>query len=162
MNAIKHLGLLILLLATTVSFAQPTQKKKEKIKALKIGFITEHLELTPSESEKFWPIYNQFEADRHSLGNRNSKPNIETMNDAELNQLLQNQLDRQEQIIALKRKLIQDLRPVLPLRKIVKLQFVERKFKRELLHRLGKNKGKKTREKAENNRKKAKMKRKNR
>ena len=77
------------------------------------------------------------------------------MNDAELNQYLQAQLDRQEQILALKRKLIQDLRPVLPLRKIVKLEFVEKKFRRELLHRLGQKKGIKAQKKAETNRLKA-------
>ena len=158
MRILKHLGMFFLLLAATATFAQPNQKKKAKIKALKIGFFTEHLDLTPAESEKFWPIYNKFEADKQSFGKKPSKPKIESMNDAELNQFLADQLDRQEQMLTLKRKLIQDLRPALPLRKIVKLEFVEKRFRRELLHRLGKKKGIKAREKADGNRKKAKNK----
>lgn len=33
----------------------------EKIKALKIAFITQKLQLTPEEAQKFWPVYNQYE-----------------------------------------------------------------------------------------------------
>jgi len=161
MKILKHLGVFLLLLATAVAFGQPNDKKKEKIKALKIGFITEHLQLTPEESEKFWPIYNAFEAGRHSLGNKPSKHQVDKMNDQELNQLLQEHLNRQEQMLVLKRKLIQDLRPVLPLRKIVKLEFVEKRFRRELLHRLRNKKAKKAggkRHKSEKARQKAKQK----
>ena len=46
----------------TVS-AQPQERKemKEKIKTMKIAFITEKLDLSTSEAEKFWPIYNAFD-----------------------------------------------------------------------------------------------------
>jgi len=152
MKIIKHLGFIILLLATTTTFAQPAQKKKEKIKALKIGFLTEQLDLTPAESEKFWPIYNHFQAAKKSLMSRPLKSKVENMSDAELNQLLQDQLDRQEQVIALRRKLIQDLKPVLPLKKIVMLEFAEKKFKRELLSRMRKKKGIKAKQKGKKKR----------
>ena len=36
------------------------QEMREMIQAKKIAFFTEYLDLTPSEAEKFWPLYNSF------------------------------------------------------------------------------------------------------
>lgn len=36
------------------------QASEEQIQAIKIGFITKKLGLTPDEAQKFWPIYNQY------------------------------------------------------------------------------------------------------
>ena len=33
----------------------------QRIKASKIAYITEQVELTPEEAEKFWPVYNELE-----------------------------------------------------------------------------------------------------
>jgi Spy/CpxP family protein refolding chaperone len=35
-------------------------EKKENIEAMKIAFITNKLELSPEEAQKFWPVYNQY------------------------------------------------------------------------------------------------------
>lgn len=35
----------------------------EKIQSLKIAFITQKLELTADEAQKFWPVYNLYETD---------------------------------------------------------------------------------------------------
>ena len=47
--------------------------RAEKIEALKIAFITQKLQLTTDEAQKFWPVYNQYENEIRSLqlGNRN-------------------------------------------------------------------------------------------
>ena len=36
----------------------------ERFRAEKVSFLTEKLELTPSEAQKFWPIYNELEKNR--------------------------------------------------------------------------------------------------
>lgn len=40
---------------------------KEKVKQMKIAFITEKLDLSVEESQKFWPIYNELENEKESL-----------------------------------------------------------------------------------------------
>jgi len=40
---------------------------KDKIKAARIGLITQRLDLTPEQAEKFWPIYNEFTQKRTEL-----------------------------------------------------------------------------------------------
>lgn len=42
-------------------------KAQDKIKAARIAFITEKLELTPAEAERFWPIYREFTNKRVEL-----------------------------------------------------------------------------------------------
>jgi len=54
---------------------------REKIKAARIGLITQRLALTSDQAEKFWPIYNEFTDKRTSLrksykdAERNINPN---------------------------------------------------------------------------------------
>ena len=38
-------------------------KKEEKIQALKIAFITQKLELTSEEAQRFWPVYDRYEGE---------------------------------------------------------------------------------------------------
>jgi hypothetical protein len=42
-------------------------KKAEKIQSLKIAFITQKLELTTGEAQKFWPVYSQYENELKQL-----------------------------------------------------------------------------------------------
>ncbi|MEB8347550.1 hypothetical protein OO010_15985, partial [Flavobacteriaceae bacterium KMM 6898] len=58
--------LVLLLLITVVSFAQD-RPDREKIKALKVAFITERLDLSSKEAQLFWPIYNEHEANMDAL-----------------------------------------------------------------------------------------------
>ena len=39
------------------------ERGKEKIKAIYIAFITQELNLNEQESEKFWPIHNQYDVE---------------------------------------------------------------------------------------------------
>ena len=45
----------------------PDDTRAEKIQSLKIAFITQKLQLTPDEAQKFWPVYNQYDNEIHSL-----------------------------------------------------------------------------------------------
>jgi hypothetical protein len=47
-----------------LTFAQPgkfKEKKRSECLSLKVAYITSELQLTPDESAKFWPVYNEFE-----------------------------------------------------------------------------------------------------
>jgi hypothetical protein len=46
---------------------QENNNAREKIKAARIGLITQRLNLTPEQAEKFWPIYNEFTQKRFDL-----------------------------------------------------------------------------------------------
>jgi len=60
----KIAWILLPLVITTAAFGQgpgEDKEKDDKIEALKVGFITKELNLTASEAEKFWPLYNEMD-----------------------------------------------------------------------------------------------------
>ena len=71
--------------------------RKERIEVFKIQFITEKLELTPSEAESFWPIYEQY--------NKAIKEIVKTKSEDEI--LFQ------EAILVARKKYKTDLKPIL-------------------------------------------------
>ena len=63
MTVVKRIYLiaLALLLSIGVTIAQESRSERfERIEAEKIAFITNELSLTPSEAQRFFPIYNQY------------------------------------------------------------------------------------------------------
>lgn len=52
-----YIAAFLLLIAVAAANGQPN--RHERIKAEKIAFITDELNLTPEEAQIFWPVYNQ-------------------------------------------------------------------------------------------------------
>lgn len=48
-------------------------ESREKIKALKVAFFTEQLNLTAAEATTFWPMYNAYEAEKEEIMNSKRK-----------------------------------------------------------------------------------------
>ncbi len=130
---------LLFLMCSLTFYSQ--EFKKERIKALKIAYITKDLNLSSTEAEKFWPVYNTFDEKQFELRmvkmrkirqDLKSKP-LESFSDAEANNLL-NQIDNlEEETIQNKKKLIVDLRKIISPMKILKLKQAEDDFNKTLL-----------------------------
>ena len=70
----KQFLLVLILFTGSISFVKAQdlrEKRTEKIQALKIAFITQKLELTSEEAQRFWPVYNRYEADIRQVMNNN-------------------------------------------------------------------------------------------
>lgn len=63
----KHILLFITLLTGSFAYAQeeePTPEKRlQKIQALYVAYITQELNLSSVEAEKFWPLHKQFDSE---------------------------------------------------------------------------------------------------
>lgn len=137
MKIAKHLTAILLLLCSVLSYGQG---KRDKVRSLKVAFLTEALALTPAEAEKFWPLYNayddkQFEIRAKKMKNLKTRfdSNPESLSDKEAQDLL-NQMDETEvQLHENKRKFSQSLKGVLSPVKILKLRKAEDDFNRKLL-----------------------------
>ena len=64
-----------------------TETKKDKIKVLKVAFITNELSLTTDEAVKFWPVFNVFEAKQKEIRSTRSKNFLNKMSDEDLDKL---------------------------------------------------------------------------
>jgi hypothetical protein len=106
------------------------------MESYQIAFITERLNLSTEEAQKFWPIYNQYREQTKKLRqeNKNQKP-VEDMSEAEAEQFIKNSFDHDARELELRKEFFQKLRGVLPAKKIARLQGLEKEFKKELLER---------------------------
>ncbi|HCK21715.1 MAG TPA: hypothetical protein DHW15_06005 [Bacteroidetes bacterium] len=132
----KLIILWVMVMLTWSVNAQP-HKEDDRTAALRIAFLTKYLELTPAESEKFWPVYNEMraagKAEMDKFKERLDKKDPATMSDAELEQLLNAQLENEQAMLNIKKAYLQKFKTVLPLQKVWQLSTAEEAFRRELL-----------------------------
>lgn len=144
MKKIKLLFLLFFSILSLSVHSQERRPNKEKIKELKIAFLTEKLDLTVEEAEKFWPIYNKHDAIlreirvdenlkiRKKIKNAGSLNNI---SDADAEKLVKEKLDLETRLIKENKSFVNQLSSFLPFKKILKFKMAEREFGRKLLAR---------------------------
>lgn len=134
--------LLIFILTLSVSAFSQDKDRYERIKALKIAFITERLELTESEAQKFWPIYNDFEAENQKLRRETigkfRKADFDSMNEQEAKKHLEEMMKTEAKKHQLKQQFVNDLLNVLPAKKIILLKATEDSFNRRMMEQFKK------------------------
>ncbi|MCC4212407.1 hypothetical protein [Leeuwenhoekiella parthenopeia] len=131
---------ILVLLVCLASYSQDGDRH-ERIKALKVPFITEELELTPSEAEKFWPIYNSYDKRMHDLRERerdlfkekfSRSGSKNKLSDAQAQTLIEKYNALQKEKYQVESEMLRDLTQKLPASKMVFLPEVERNFGRKL------------------------------
>jgi hypothetical protein len=60
-------GILVFFYLGVLAQDDSHENRREKYRTEKISFLTSHLDLTPAEAEKFWPIYNQLDKERWEI-----------------------------------------------------------------------------------------------
>lgn len=132
----RKIIILLLLVFALVSFNK-AQGQRDKIEELRATFIAKKLELSSGESEKFWPVYNEFQ-DKLKAVKRNLRMTYKN--------LPPNFTDKEaEDVIALenKSKLAEaeltktyndKLKAIIGAKKLVKLQMYEEEFKKEVIN----------------------------
>lgn len=138
----KRLFLIIISFLSVAAFSQKKMKEKQdQIKAIKVAFITNELNLTADEAAKFWPIYNTFEDKQLEVRKTKLKGSLHRMNDEKLDNITENEASTllsemesaEENLFQLKKKFNLDIRGILPAAKILKLKKSEDNFNRKLL-----------------------------
>ena len=142
----KSILLMAIALSSTTAFAQPERmgdkkERREKIEAIKVAYITEELDLTVEESQKFWPVYNELQKKELAL----REDGFETMktlkdggNDKEVEKALYSVADVHIAIEELRKSYLDDFIEVLGAQKTAKLFKAEREFGRRMMERMQK------------------------
>lgn len=128
----------ITILFLSLSFIGLAQKKnKEKIDALKIAHITSEVNLTSTEAEKFWPIYNEFETVKTKIRkeeyNAKRHTDFEKLSEKEAKTFIKNMIALEEEKLNSRKKFILKLNEVLSAKKIIKFIEAEHSFKRKMI-----------------------------
>lgn len=132
--------ILIIFFLFFFSFSQAQESRHEKIRALKTAFITDKLNLTSQEAQKFWPVYNEFEKQFYEIRSKRGKEvymvlreQWDDLSDDKANQLIDKHLSLEFQELRLLKERTEALRKVIPPKKIIRLNKAEEDFKQELL-----------------------------
>jgi hypothetical protein len=116
------------------------KERQEKIKQVKIAYITEQLALTSAEAEKFWPIYNEMEV--KIKNNRKSQRKIisELSNEANKEEDFKKKslllFENEQEMLVIKKEYHSKIAEVIGYKKATKLLKVEREFKEKLIQEL--------------------------
>lgn len=133
----------ILLFLVSFSFYAQSDKdeKREKIKAYKVSFLTTELELSSTEAEKFWPIYNAFDDKQYELRHDKMKTYLNRLDDDKINSISEKEASTllcqiestDKELYLLREKYMSNLKKILSAKKILKLKKSEDDFNRKLL-----------------------------
>ena len=133
MKKLIILGLLFLL---TFNVFSQHKEREERIKTLKIAFITERLALTETEAQKFWPISNAFEEENNKLRRdsyeKRKVENFDSMTEAEAKSLLDDMSSIENKRHKLREKFMKDLLTAIPAKKVVLLKSTEDEFNKRM------------------------------
>ena len=106
---------------------------KDKVKAQRVAYITQELELSETEAQKFWPIYNTYQAEIEQLrASLDLKPRRD-MTDKEAEDMMMAMLDGRSKEIDIQKKYIQKMKTAVSAKKIALLFKVEREFKEKVI-----------------------------
>jgi hypothetical protein len=133
---------ILCLLLSNLALAQ-NPKAMDKVESARIALITERLELTPEQAEKFWPLYREYTERRQQLRKeflsaRSEIKKDHQMTDEESKKLIDKGLDLKEKQLTLDRDYADKFNRVITSRQILQLRKAEDDFRQMLLERLEK------------------------
>lgn len=115
---------------------------RERIKAERIAFITEQLNLTAEEAQQFWPIYNHFTGELEQIRKelrqirKNRSQNLDKFTDKQFDESFEAELKLLQRQNELMRDNHQQIRKILSARKVAQLYDSEHKFRMQLMKRM--------------------------
>ena len=136
-SAIIAMAIVISLYAPVASAQQDRDEMevmRSQIATKRQALVAENLQLSEAESEKFWPVYRDFQYERAPLIDRrlenikSFRDNYETMTDDQARSIVDAVVKYEEDMLKLTRKFIREFRKVLPERKVMRYLQIERKL----------------------------------
>lgn len=140
MKTLTIISLFAIIFNTAMSQPHKQCKHKEQIKAQKVAFLTNKLDLSVQEAQLFWPLYNEYEKKKEEIFDAQKKMyesfNKENISDKEMLQMADKFIDLEIAESKLLSEYHTKFKKILPIKKVVTLYTADRLFKKELLKQL--------------------------
>ena len=134
---------IFLFMTTVIVFGQDRfQERMNNLRAQKIAFITQRMNLTPDEAQVFWPIYNELSQKKDVLNKRRKeitfelKNNKDNYSDAEKEKLADEYINLKLKDANLDLEYYEKFKKVLSIEKVLRLFQAELAFKGYLLNKI--------------------------
>jgi len=135
----RGIGIVLFLFILNLSWAQGMGPKGPdgRMRSAKVGFITNRVELTPEQAEKFWPLYNQYMDKKEDLHMDQRKSMMEVqqdgMTDEEAVKMIAAEMKLREEDTNLDKQFIQEIQKVISPVQAFRLMQADRDFNMEVL-----------------------------
>lgn len=131
----RMIGILMMAFA----LAGPMQAQGgSKVEQAKIAFLTQKLQLTTAEAERFWPVYNEYrnklrEARKGRREEARGMKGAETLSDKEAEEMLTDLLAGEQKMLEVRKEYLVKFKQVIPVKKVIMLLQAEKEFNKELI-----------------------------
>ena len=140
----KYIPILAVLLIVSIALPLAAQQEKpaddmntvrEELRANKKVLVTENMQLTESEANAFWPIYEEYQTEMNVIGDRmvklvkNYGATHKVMTNNTATKILEKFLDIQSDRVKLQEKYVPKFEKVLPMTKVLRYYQIENKFR---------------------------------
>lgn len=147
MKNILIIGLFFLGLSAAFAQEQPETdpsvqdpKVQERIKNLRIAYISDKLGLTPEQAEKFWPVYRAFSDERKALRMQFAKSrkevNAQNLTQAEQEEQVRLGLELKQKELDLEKDYSSRLMKIITAQQMLNLRRAEGDFQRMILQQV--------------------------
>lgn len=117
-------------------------KRIEQLKAQKAAFFTEKIGLSSADAQHFWPVYNEFSAQKDSLNHlrwkirKDLQHNMDELSQSEKTKLMNQQMDIKWKEAELDRHYHQKFIKILSIDQVIKLYEAEHEFKMRIIRQI--------------------------
>lgn len=124
---------------STSSGQRPEPPRKEKVESMRIAFLTQKLDLSTEEAQRFWPVYNEFQKKRDELhkkkreARKGVKENLDSLSDKQIEALVDLEMATRQKNLDLEKEYYGKFKSVLPIKKVAKFYRAEEQFTHRLL-----------------------------
>lgn len=119
-------------------------ERRKRMQTRKIAFVSNSLEISPKQSESFWPIYNVYSSELKSIYlkkkkvRRNYMLNKQSMNDVDLGLVIDSLFNLDKEYLDLKIKYVKQFSNIISNKQMFELYIIEENFKKDLLRKIKK------------------------
>jgi hypothetical protein len=135
--------LVFVLFIPVVTLWAQVPSRAERLNAQRVAFITEKLQLTPDEAQRFWPVYNEYrskrmkiEQEKTALFHKYSPPREKEITDEEARQVADEYVSLEKKQADLLVEYNVRFQKVLPPQKVLRLYRAEKQFTAYLLRQI--------------------------
>ncbi len=140
-TTLSSLYLFLLIFGFSASHAQD---RRNRLNDLHTSYITEKINLTDAEAQKFWPVYDDYRSAKDELKKQrdddkamvNKAGGFDKMTDAQVQKWIADETDERTRELDLEKQYLVKFEQVLPIRKVAKFYLAEDEFKIYLLKQL--------------------------
>jgi hypothetical protein len=120
-------------------------QKGQRIENAKIAFLTDRLNLTTDQAQKFWPVYNEYDDKKKAIRKGMKELRTEGLNftatDEELLADLRKFMALKQQETDVEKEYFEKFQKVISVRQLVEFYRAEKQFAMELIKRMDEKKG---------------------